>query len=131
MNAVMTNDEYAIRQTVDSWLSATKAGDAATVLALMTDDAVFMLPGQEPFGKDAFAKAFDNLKSVRIDGTSEIVELQVFGDWAYARTYVDISITPPDGEAVRRSGYTLTIFRKENDGKWQLARDANLLTAHQ
>jgi len=29
---------------------------------------------------------------------------------------------------MRRSGYTLTILRKEADGKWRLARDANLLT---
>jgi ketosteroid isomerase-like protein len=29
---------------------------------------------------------------------------------------------------VRRSGYTLTLFRKGADGHWRLARDANLLT---
>jgi ketosteroid isomerase-like protein len=33
----------------------------------------------------------------------------------------------PDRDPVRRSGYTLTIMRKEADGKWRLARDANLL----
>jgi len=27
------------------------------------------------------------------------------------------------------SGYTLSIFRKGEDGRWRLARDANLLTA--
>jgi len=30
-----------------------------------------------------------------------------------------------------RSGYTLTILRKERDRRWRLARDANLLTAEQ
>jgi ketosteroid isomerase-like protein len=35
---------------------------------------------------------------------------------------------PPDGVAVTRSAYTLTILRKEPDGHWRLARDANLLT---
>ena len=33
----------------------------------------------------------------------------------------------PGRDAVRRSGYTLTIMRKEVDGSWRLARDANLL----
>ena len=28
---------------------------------------------------------------------------------------------------MRRAGYTLTILRKEPDGKWLLARDANLV----
>ncbi|HXF53352.1 MAG TPA: hypothetical protein VNK52_04440 [Hyphomicrobiaceae bacterium] len=30
-------------------------------------------------------------------------------------------------EPVRRAGYTLTILRKERDGRWRLVRDANLL----
>jgi len=30
---------------------------------------------------------------------------------------------------VRRAGYALTLLRKEADGRWRLARDANLLTA--
>jgi ketosteroid isomerase-like protein len=34
----------------------------------------------------------------------------------------------PGRDPVRRSGYTLTIMRKEADGTWRLARDANLLT---
>jgi ketosteroid isomerase-like protein len=29
---------------------------------------------------------------------------------------------------VRRSGYTLTILRKQADGRWLLARDANLVS---
>jgi ketosteroid isomerase-like protein len=36
-------------------------------------------------------------------------------------------MTPPGGKPVRRAGYTLTILRKEPDGRWRLARDANLL----
>lgn len=38
-------------------------------------------------------------------------------------------MTPPGGAPLRRSGYTLTILRKEADGQWRLARDANLLAA--
>ncbi|WP_410699695.1 SgcJ/EcaC family oxidoreductase, partial [Chryseobacterium sp. SIMBA_028] len=53
----MTDDERAIRNLVDAWLGASKTGDYATVLSLMSDDVVFMVPGQEPFGKAAFAAA--------------------------------------------------------------------------
>jgi ketosteroid isomerase-like protein len=35
--------------------------------------------------------------------------------------------TRSNGVPVRRSGYTLSIFRKERDGRWRLARDANML----
>jgi len=36
-------------------------------------------------------------------------------------------MTPPNGtEPVRRAGHTLTILKKQ-DGRWVIARDANLL----
>lgn len=125
----MTDDERAIRELVDTWLAATKSGDGDTVLSLMTDDAIFMVPGQEPFGKEAFAAASKGMKDARFEGRSEIRELRVLGDWAYMRTYLEVSMTTASAAAMRRSGYTLTILRKEADGRWRLARDANLLTA--
>lgn len=125
----MTEDERAIRALADTWFSASKAGDVDTVLDLMTDDAIFMVPGQEPFGKAAFAAASKGMKDVRFEGRSEIRELRVLGDWAYMRSYLQVAMTPPGGAVIRRSGYTLTILRKERDGRWRLARDANLMTA--
>lgn len=124
-----TEDERAIRELVDTWMDATKAGDTATVLDLMTDDVVFTVPGQEPFGKDAFEAASKEMQDVEIRGTSDIRELEVLGDWAYLRNHIEMTMTPPDGESVRRSGDTLTILRKGPDGRWRLARDANVVTA--
>jgi uncharacterized protein (TIGR02246 family) len=125
----MADDELAIRELVETWLAATKAGDASTVLDLMTDDVVFMVPGQEPFGKEAFAAASEGMKNAHIEGTSDIKEILVLGDWAFLRSHLKMTMTPPEGGPTRRrSGYTLTILRKEADGRWRLARDANLLT---
>jgi uncharacterized protein (TIGR02246 family) len=123
----MTEDERAIRAAVDAWFAASKSGDLEAVLSLMTDDVVFMVPGREPFGKSEFAAASKGMANVAMDGTSEIVELRVLGEWAYLRNHIDLAVTPPGGAVSRRSGYTLTIFRKEQDGRWRLARDANLL----
>ena len=123
----MKIDEQAIRDLVQQWMTATKAGDSAAVLGLMSDDVVFMVPGREPFGKAAFAAASQNMSEIDIDGTSEIVELKVLGDWAWMRTRIRVTMTPADGNALTRSGYTLTILRKQQDGGWVIARDANLL----
>ena len=123
----MSDDERAIRDLVATWMAASKAGDQDTVLGLMTDDVVFMVPGREPFGKEAFAAASQGMQGMRIEGTSDIVELQVLGYWAYLRNRLNVTITPPGGSPTTRSGYTLTILRKEADGRWLLARDANLL----
>jgi uncharacterized protein (TIGR02246 family) len=125
----IADDERAIRKLVETWMAASKAGDTATVLSLMADDAVFMVPGQEPFGKEAFAAASKGQKDFDIDGTSDIRELQVLSDWAYMRNHLTVTMTPRGGKPIRRSGYTLTILRKNAEGRWLLARDANLMTA--
>jgi uncharacterized protein (TIGR02246 family) len=121
------SDEQAIRELVEKWMAASKAGDTATVLGLMADDVIFMVPGKEPFGKQEFAAAASEMKNVRIEGTSEIQELKILGDWAWMRNRLKVTMTPPNGKSVSRSGYTLTILRKESDGRWVIARDANLL----
>ena len=123
----MSDDEGAIRELVAKWMAASQAGDTQTVLSLMTDDVVFMVPGREPFGKQEFAAASAGMKDVRIEGRSDIRELQVLGAWAYLRSYLELSVTPPGGNTVRRAGYTLTILRQQSDGRWLLSRDANLL----
>jgi uncharacterized protein (TIGR02246 family) len=77
----MTDDERAIRNLVETWIAASKAGDLETVLGLMADDVIFMAPGQKPFGKEAFAAASGKLKNVGFEGRSEIQEIRALGDW--------------------------------------------------
>ena len=124
----MSPDERAIRELVDTWMKASRAGDTETVLGLMSDDVVFMVPGREPFGKQTFAANSRSMDGVRLEGSADIRELKVLGDWAYLRNFIEITLSPSGGDAVRRSGFTLTILRKEPDGRWLLARDANLVT---
>jgi uncharacterized protein (TIGR02246 family) len=124
----MTEDERAIREVIATWMRASAAGDTATVLSLMADDVVFLVPGRPPFGKEAFAAAQPGMAKFKIDGTSHVREVQVAGDWAYCWTDLRVVMTRTDGGSpIRRSGYTLSIFRRQADGRWVLARDANLL----
>jgi uncharacterized protein (TIGR02246 family) len=124
----MTDDERAIRDLVATWMKASEAGDLNTVLSLMADDVIFMAPGREPFGKEEFRAASKTMKNVRWTGTSNIRELKVLGDWVYIRNYIEISVMPPNGTAMQRRGYALSILRKQSGGKWVLSRDANLVT---
>jgi uncharacterized protein (TIGR02246 family) len=127
----MGNDEQEIRQLVSTWMQATQAGDLDTVLGLMTEDVVFLRAGQPPMmGRASYAAAAQpqaGKPSPQFEGTSEIQEIQVAGDWAFMWTKLKVVVTPPDGgPSMTRAGHTLTVLRKEN-GKWLLARDANLL----
>jgi uncharacterized protein (TIGR02246 family) len=124
----VTDDERAIRELVDTWMAASRAGDIETVLDLMTDDVLFMTPGREPFGKEEFRASPESMRGVRMDGHAEIREVEVLGDRAWIRNHIDLTATPAEGEAVHRSGYTLTILKKCADGKWRLFRDSNLVS---
>ncbi len=123
----MTDDEQAIRELVSTWMKASEARDTNTVLSLMADDVIFMVPGREPFGKEEFRAASEAMKNIRLTGTSDIREIKVLGDWAYIRNYIEMTIMPPDGTAMQRRGYTLSILHKQSNGKWVLWRDANLV----
>jgi uncharacterized protein (TIGR02246 family) len=76
----VSDDEQAIRRLVETWMTASQTGDTKTVLSLMTDDVVFMVPGREPFGKAAFRAASESAKDMRIEGRSDIREIKVLGD---------------------------------------------------
>src|SRR6185295_7745345 len=85
----MEKDEREIRALIETWMAATKAGDVETVLGLMTDDVVFLVPGRPPMGRSEFAAAAKTQAqgaAPRIDGASEIREIKVLGDWAYLWT---------------------------------------------
>ena len=125
----MQNDEQAIRQLVADWLAASKAGDVDKVLSLMTDDVVFLVHGQPPMHKPDFAaaaRAQAGPNAPSVDGSAEIQELKVLGDWSFMWTKLRVAVTPKGGATITRAGCTLTIVRKQN-GKWRLARDANML----
>jgi uncharacterized protein (TIGR02246 family) len=128
------DDERAIVQLLETWRSATAAGDVAKVLGLMSEDAVFLAPGQAPMrGRQAFGEALTAmLPRVRIDSVGEVEEIVVAGDFAYCRTRLSVVVTPRQGGSpVRRSGYALTILRRRAGAGWLVTQDANLLAPEQ
>ncbi|HEX7891300.1 MAG TPA: SgcJ/EcaC family oxidoreductase [Ramlibacter sp.] len=128
----MNSDEQQIRDLVATWMAATRSGDVDTVLGLMTDDVVFLVPGKPPMRKAEFAaaaRAQAQPGAPVIDGNSDIQEIRVSGDWAFLWSKLEVRVTPQGGEkGMKRAGHTLTVLRKVG-GKWLLARDANLLVA--
>jgi uncharacterized protein (TIGR02246 family) len=126
----MQSDEQEIRQLVSTWMAATKAGDVETVLSLMSEDIVFLVPGQPVMRKAEFAaaaRAQSGQEGPRFDGTSEIQEIKILGDWAFMWAKLTVVVTPPgNAKPMTRAGHTLSVLNRQN-GKWVLARDANML----
>ena len=88
---------------------------------------IFMVPGREPFGKDEFAQNYNQMKGTKLKTESEIQEIKVLGNWAWMHNFLKVTFTPGDGNPTTHVGHVLTILRKNQDGKWVIARDANLL----
>ena len=126
----MQDDERKIRELIAAWMRATSGGNVPGLLELVDEDVIFLKPGQPPMrGKDSFAEAFQAaIQHFRIEATSEIQEVRTAGDLAYCWSLLRVTMTPFEGGSpMRRKGFTLTVFAKNPEGTWVLARDAKLL----
>jgi uncharacterized protein (TIGR02246 family) len=126
MKNMTHDDEQAIRDSVETWLAASKKGDLSTLLDLLADDVLFIVPGKEPFGKDAFAAAQEQMKDVELDARIDIKEIEVAGDWAWMRSFLDLTFTR-EGKSAKHSGHILNIWQKNSAGRWVIKRDANFV----
>ena len=126
----MMADEQAVRAVHASWMAAVDDGDLTRLLALMTADVVFLGPGMEPFGRDVFGPHFSGThEQYRIRCISELEEVIVVGDVAYTRCRDSLRLTPrTGGDSVALAGHRITVYRKQADGRWLLARDAHTLS---
>ena len=126
----MAPDERAIRAVHSTWIDAVNAGDLVSLLGLMADDVVFLNPGQAPVGRDGFSPGFSAAhQRARVNCISELEDVVVVGEVAYTLSRDTLSVTPrASGEEMRFAGYRSTIYRKQPDGRWLLARDTHTLS---
>ena len=125
----MNPDERAIRSLVTTWFEATAAADLPRVLELMAEDVVFLAAGRPAMrGRDEFAAVSRAMAGRRVEGTAEIQEVRVFGDWAYCWNQLTLTVRPAGGEATTQlTGPALSVLRKQADGRWVIFRDANMV----
>src|ERR1043165_127241 len=76
----MTDDESAIRDLIQTWMTAT-AEDPQSVLSLIDDDAIFLGSAPKPYGKKEFAEKQVALDGARVKGKADVKEVRVDGDW--------------------------------------------------
>jgi len=121
------NDEQAIRETIQSWLVASKEGDSQSLAAMLDDDMLFVVRGQPPFGKREFLAGSQG-KPYAFDATAEVREVVVNGDWALTRVELAIDFTATEGaKQMRFMGPTMTVWRRAATGRWLIWRDANMV----
>jgi uncharacterized protein (TIGR02246 family) len=117
-------EEAALKEATQTWLKAYNAGDADTIVALYTDDAVLMPPHaqvangkaaiREFIAKDAAAARTAGVKLVPGPATAG-----VNGDIGWESG--SYTVTDASGQSVDSGSY-LSMSRKVN-GKWLYVRD--------
>ncbi len=119
--------DAAARQAHDAYVAAINSNNVDSMLAMLTDDVVFMAPNAPPFiGKDAlrpwltgYVEAFDT----RWD--KPVQEFVVNGDWAWERySYTSTDTPKAGGDPIVGTGWGLIIYQRGADGVWRVARDA-------
>ena len=126
--APQPSDESQIRELLAAWRRATREGNVEALLGMLTDDVVFLTPGNPPFGRKEFEAGFRQVSArARIEAGQRVEEIRIAADFAYCRSHLRVTVTPnAAGNPVNTEGYVLSVFRKEG-GRWRLARDANLM----
>jgi len=126
----MNPDERAIRELHTTWIDAVNSGNLARLLTLMSEDVVLLNPGGAPLGRDEFPTGFTAAHQHSwIRCISDLKEVVIVGDVGYTVCRDSLSVTPrAGGAAVELTGHRLTVYRKQSDGRWLLARDAHTLT---
>lgn len=96
----------------------------------MADDAVFISPGQVPFGWERFSANFLAAhQQFSIRCISEQEEVVVVGEVAYTHSRDELSASPRTGrEAAQLVGHRITVYRQQPGGRWLLVRDTHTLS---
>ena len=116
-------DQARIAALIERTAAANNAGDVEAWVALFGDDFVYMAPGSPPVtSRDALREVaragFRHDAAIRI----EPAEIEVHGDWAFARSQVTGRVTlAGSGEVVQVDVKQLAIYRRQ-DGEWRIAR---------
>ncbi|MBT6146159.1 MAG: nuclear transport factor 2 family protein [Gemmatimonadetes bacterium] len=114
-------------QAHDAYLTAINSNDTEKLLAVVTDDVVYIAPNSPAIvGKSevgpwvaGYFAAFDT----RWEKTT--LEFVVSGDWAFERyAYKVVDTLRDGGETFTDTGNGINIYHLEADGVWRVARDA-------
>jgi uncharacterized protein (TIGR02246 family) len=113
----------AIKTLLAAHIAALAAGDPAAFSAAFADSAVMMPPDRAAMkGKEAIRwglrLAFAQF-SAKINGES--VEVEVAGDWAFARrTYMLTLTAKTGGEQMELTANWLDVLKRQPDGSWKI-----------
>lgn len=126
-DAAATSAETAAHQAHENYVSAINSNNLDSMLAMMTDDVVFLAPNSPVMvGKENLLPWLEGyLQAFKTHWDKTVEEFQVCGEWAFERySYKSTDTSLEDGSVFKDTGWGLVIYHQDADGKWRVARDA-------
>jgi uncharacterized protein (TIGR02246 family) len=114
-----------IRRMRRRWVDVVNAGDAERYSQLMTQDAVWIPPGQPPVqGREAIREWLEPLFSrYKYRFALRGSRVQLAGDWAVERGDFASRLTrKAGGDAQSRRGTYIVLWRQNESGEWRIER---------
>ena len=116
-------DIAAIKELYNQATLACSTGDAELYLSIFTEDAVVMPPGYPAaMGKEELRPMIEGLFGLfDLELPYTVEEVEVIGDWAFARSSWQYSMTPKEGgETTTSPGKQLDNLKRQSDGSWKI-----------
>jgi uncharacterized protein (TIGR02246 family) len=111
------------------WVAAMHSGAVSQLAGMITDDVVFLAPGFPAIRGKMAVEAMYATFFAQFDGveqTSSVDEIQVAGEWAFAWGNEKLVLVPKaGGSPVVMQGKGMSIYRRQPDGSWKIARAIN------
>ena len=121
------DDKAAILAVMKEYAASLDASDVDRWGSLWTENGVQMPPGAPVnVGKAKIVSGLAGaMESFAFSGMEiDNDEMEVAGDWAYARGQYTVTYVPHDGsDPIFVDGKYMTIFQKQEDGTWKIHRD--------
>ncbi len=127
-------DSAVVRHAIDTanarYADAFKRGDAASLVATYTDDAVVMPPNMTVWeGRAAISQGFAGFLSQFsvVDARLTTKDVIVTADYATERGTYSWTLHPKSGTGpdIVDNGKYLTVWERQEDGSWKIVRDIN------
>jgi uncharacterized protein (TIGR02246 family) len=122
----MTTNEKAVAEVLAAYNVALNSSDTNAVMALYTDDGVFMPPySPSAVGSGAVRKAYEAVfQTIKLTVKFNVAEiLEMSPEWVLARTNsAGTTLNHATGATTAEGNQELFVFRKDRDEKFKIAR---------
>lgn len=121
--------EAEVRAVMSEWADAVRTRDVDALCRLVSEDVVMLMPRSAPLrGREAARSLYATLfATVAIEQQFEVAQIDIAGGRAVAWGRDTVTVVDLETRQIRdrASGHGLTVFRREEDGRWRVTHAIN------